>query len=149
MSAAHHPPAPAGSVVLFEDAEIVVIHRPATAAPQDGAAPLTLVTFADLTFRPDGGAVWAQEPAARLGLPVDPPTPRHVIVVVAAEDQVFGLLVDAVSDILSISPELMQGAPDLAQDSAKAFVSAVVAIEDRMIARIMPERMLPERLRLV
>ena len=70
MSAAHHPPAPAGSVVLFEDAEIVVIHRPATAAPQDGAAPLTLVTFADLTFRPDGGAVWAQEPAARLGLPV-------------------------------------------------------------------------------
>lgn len=86
--------------------------------------------------------------AARLGLPVDPPTPRHVIVVVAAEDQVFGLLVDAVSDILSVSPELMQGAPDLAQDSAKAFVSAVVAIEDRMIARIMPERMLPERMRL-
>ena len=86
--------------------------------------------------------------AARLGLPVAEPTPRHVIVVVSAEDQTFGLLVDAVSDILSISPELMQGAPDLAQDSAKAFVSAVVAIEDRMIARIMPERMLPERLRL-
>lgn len=86
--------------------------------------------------------------AARLGLPVEAPTPRHVIVVVQAEDQTFGLLVDAVSDILSVSPELMQGAPDLAQDSAKAFVSSVIAMDDRMIARIIPERMLPERLRL-
>ncbi len=86
--------------------------------------------------------------AARLGLPVAEPTPRHVIVVVAAEDQVFGLLVDAVSDILTVMPDLLQSAPDLAQDNAKAFVSSVVAIENRMIARIMPERMLPERLRL-
>lgn len=85
--------------------------------------------------------------AARLGLPVSEPTPRHVIVVVAAEDQVFGLLVDAVSDILNVSPDLLQSAPDLAQDSTRAFVSKVVAIENRMIAHIIPERMLPERLR--
>lgn len=86
--------------------------------------------------------------AARLGLPHCEPTPRHVIIVVHADDQTFGLLVDAVSDILSVHADLLQSAPDLAQDSAKAFVSSVVAIGDRMIARVMPERMLPERLRI-
>jgi uncharacterized protein HemY len=74
--------APAGSTILFEDDEIVVIHRPAPAVPPpglaegeapavepDAAAPLTLVTFADLTFRPDGDTIWGQEPATKLGLP--------------------------------------------------------------------------------
>lgn len=61
------PPAPR---ILYEDAEIVVIHRPAPAGVPTALPPFTLVTFAELTFRPDGHAVWGQEPAARLGLPV-------------------------------------------------------------------------------
>lgn len=58
-------PEPAEPSILYEDQEIVVIHRPVA-----GPADVTLITFADLTFRPDGAAVWAQEPATRLGLPV-------------------------------------------------------------------------------
>ncbi|MBO1076299.1 tetratricopeptide repeat protein [Roseomonas marmotae] len=62
------PEAMIANSILYEDDEIVVIHRPAPAA-EAGEPPLTLVTFADLTFRPDGYAIWGQEPATKLGLP--------------------------------------------------------------------------------
>jgi Flp pilus assembly protein TadD len=56
--------------ILYEDAEMVVIYRPAPQGVVAQLPPFTLVTFAELTFRPDGHSVWGQEPAARLGLPV-------------------------------------------------------------------------------
>ncbi|KQT86394.1 chemotaxis protein CheW [Aurantimonas sp. Leaf443] len=83
--------------------------------------------------------------AARLGFPATVPTKRHVIVVVDVEGQVFGLLVDAVSDIFSVTPEMMSVAPEISGEMARSFISAVVSIGDRMIARVVPERMLPER----
>ncbi|WBV43931.1 lipopolysaccharide assembly protein LapB [Pseudoroseomonas cervicalis] len=53
------------SSILYEDEHLLVIYRPAAAPPAD--AP-TLVTFADLTFRPRGHAIWGQEPADKLGI---------------------------------------------------------------------------------
>lgn len=47
--------------ILYEDREILVLHRP-------GPSPHTLVTFADLTFRPKGEAFWGRDVAERLGL---------------------------------------------------------------------------------
>lgn len=47
--------------VIFRDREIVVIHQP-------GPSAHSLVTFSDLTFRPDGKAFWGEEVAAKLGL---------------------------------------------------------------------------------
>ncbi|MBR0679990.1 tetratricopeptide repeat protein [Roseomonas eburnea] len=52
---------PAKTRVLFEDREILVLHRP-------GASDWTLVTFADLTFRPSGAAFWARGAAEKLDL---------------------------------------------------------------------------------
>lgn len=52
---------PPATRVLFEDHEILVLHRP-------GASAFTLVTFADLTFRPRGDAFWARGVADRLDL---------------------------------------------------------------------------------
>ncbi|WP_159996086.1 tetratricopeptide repeat protein [Roseomonas sp. 18066] len=53
--------APVPGIILYEDEHLLVVHRPAAGTP-------TLVTFADLTFRPRGDAVWGQEPAEKLGL---------------------------------------------------------------------------------
>ncbi|MDB5369547.1 MAG: Tetratricopeptide repeat protein [Roseomonas sp.] len=63
------PNAVTRSTILYEDDEIVVIHRPAPDQPAEpgSEAPFTLVTFADLTFRPDGDTIWGQEPAEKLG----------------------------------------------------------------------------------
>ena len=82
--------------------------------------------------------------AARLGFPRTVPTARSVIIVVRVELQLFGLLVDAVSDILTITDELLQPTPDLASDLAKTFVRGVMAIEGRMISLIATDNVLPQ-----
>ncbi|MBO0903059.1 chemotaxis protein CheW [Jiella sonneratiae] len=81
--------------------------------------------------------------AARLGFPRTVPTARSVIIVVRVEQQLFGLLVDAVSDILTITDDLLQPTPDLASDLAKTFVRGVMAIEGRMISLIATDNVLP------
>ncbi|WP_395665406.1 chemotaxis protein CheW [Methylocella sp.] len=74
--------------------------------------------------------------AARLGFPPAEPTPRHVIIVAQIGRQLVGLLVDAVSDILSVREEQLQPTPDVASEAARSFVRGVLAVERRMISRI-------------
>jgi purine-binding chemotaxis protein CheW len=81
--------------------------------------------------------------AARLGLPAAEPTLRHVIIVSQIGDRVAGLLVDAVSDILSFGPELIQPTPDVASQTARSFVRGVVALSERMISIIALDEVLP------
>ncbi|WOI52615.1 chemotaxis protein CheW [Parvularcula sp. LCG005] len=58
---------------------------------------------------------------------------RNVIIVAQNGDQVVGLLVDAVSDILTVEIDKLQPTPDVASEVAKEFVRGVIAMEDRMI----------------
>jgi purine-binding chemotaxis protein CheW len=71
--------------------------------------------------------------AARLDFQAASATTRHVIVVVQIGDQVVGLLVDAVSDILTLSESQIQPTPAVASESARAFVCGLIALEGRMI----------------
>ncbi|MFK7835803.1 MAG: chemotaxis protein CheW [Sulfitobacter sp.] len=71
--------------------------------------------------------------SARLGLPQRQQNERNVIIVVKLEESMTGLLVDAVSDIIALSPEDMQPPPDLSSDSVEAVVSALTLIDERMI----------------
>lgn len=81
--------------------------------------------------------------AMRFGLGLTEPTPRSVIIVVQVYQQVVGLLVDAVSDILTTSEASMQPTPDVASDLAKTFVKGVYAVEGRMISIVTLESVLP------
>ncbi len=81
--------------------------------------------------------------SARLGFPPAEPTARHVIMVVQVGAQAVGLLVDAVSDILTVSPDMVQPTPDVASDMAKSFVRGVLAIDGRMISLIALDNVLP------
>ncbi|PTS88129.1 MULTISPECIES: chemotaxis protein CheW [unclassified Caulobacter] len=83
--------------------------------------------------------------AARLGMPMVEPNVRSVIIVVQAGDRMVGLLVDAVSDILSITDDLVQPTPDVACDSVRSFVRGIISIEGRMISEVSLDRILPER----
>ena len=80
---------------------------------------------------------------ARLGLGAAEPTARHVIIVTRIEDRTVGLLVDAVSDILTVTDQL-QATPDVACDTVKAFVQGILAIEGRMISLIALDNILPD-----
>lgn len=71
--------------------------------------------------------------ACRLGIAVDEPTERNVIIVVQLGDTSIGLLVDAVSDILSIPRSELQPPPDMLSDSSASFVRALTVVEGRML----------------
>jgi len=81
--------------------------------------------------------------AARLGLQPPEPTVRHVIIITHIGQQLVGLLVDAVSDILTVLADKVQPTPDVASDVAKAFIRGVLAIEGRMISLVELDRILP------
>jgi len=82
--------------------------------------------------------------ATRLGLASNEPSERSVIIVVAMADRTIGLLVDAVSDILSVTQDLIQPTPDVACDRVKSFVRGLITMEGRMISEIASERLMPE-----
>ena len=80
----------------------------------------------------------------RLGLGAAELTPRHVIIVAQVEDQILGLLVDAVSDILTVTDDMIQPTPDVASDAVRTFVRGLLAIDGRMVSFISLDRVLPE-----
>jgi purine-binding chemotaxis protein CheW len=84
--------------------------------------------------------------AARLGFPATQPTNRHAILVAQIGDQTIGLLVEGVSEILTISQDLIQPTPDVALQAAKDFISGILAIEGRMISLIALDAILPPSL---
>lgn len=79
----------------------------------------------------------------RLGFGETKPTMRSVIIVVMVDQQLVGLLVDAVSDILTVTDETVQPTPDVASEMARSFVRGVIALEGRMISLIGTENILP------
>ena len=81
---------------------------------------------------------------ARLGLGAADPTARHVIIVAQVQNQIVGLLVDAVSDILTVTDDMIQPTPDVASDMVRTFVRGLLAIEGRMVSFISLDRVLPD-----
>ncbi len=81
--------------------------------------------------------------SARLGLQPTEPTTRHAILVVQIRDQIIGLLVEGVSEILTISQDIIQPTPDVASQTAKDFVSGIIATDGRMISLIALDAILP------
>jgi len=79
----------------------------------------------------------------RLGMKPAEPTVRHVIIVAQVGPKVVGLLVDAVSDILTVTPENIQPTPDIANEVEKAYARGILAIEGRMICLIELDSLFP------
>jgi len=82
--------------------------------------------------------------AARLGFGVTEPSARSVIIVAHIGNRTVGLLVDAVSDILTVSDDLVQPTPDVTCDTVKAFVKGILAVDDRLISLVSLDRVLPD-----
>ena len=82
--------------------------------------------------------------AARLGFGVPEPSARSVIIVAHIGNRTVGLLVDAVSDILTVSDDLVQPTPDVTCDTVKAFVKGILAVDDRLISLVSLDRVLPD-----
>ncbi len=82
--------------------------------------------------------------ALRLGSVSTEPNERHVIIVTQIGTQIVGLLVDAVSDIITVTNSDVQPTPDVASEMVKSFVQGILAIDGRMISLIAMDHVLPE-----
>lgn len=82
--------------------------------------------------------------AARLGLGTTEPSVRNVIIVVRIGHRLVGLLVDAVSEVLTATAEMIQPTPDVSSDAVRMFIKGILALEGRMVSWITLDRILPE-----
>jgi purine-binding chemotaxis protein CheW len=70
---------------------------------------------------------------ARLGLGQTDATAKHVIIVVNSGDRTIGLLVDAVSDILTVTRQEIQAVPDVMRESQNDYVEGIAVLDGRMV----------------
>ena len=82
--------------------------------------------------------------SARLGMKPTEPTARHVIIVAQVRERIVGLLVDAVSDILTVTDDNIQPTPEVASDLERSFARGILALEGRMICLVELEAIFPE-----
>ncbi|MGB8603127.1 MAG: chemotaxis protein CheW [Rhizomicrobium sp.] len=78
---------------------------------------------------------------ARLGRGLTEANQKHVIIVVKSGDRTLGLLVDAVSDILTVTANEIQPTPDLARDTQSSFVEGIAVLDQRMVTLLSMERL--------
>ena len=74
---------------------------------------------------------------ARFGMGTTEPTRMHVVIIVITDTRTTGLLVDAVSDIITVDPSTVRAVPrmdDLPPEDS--FLDGLVALEDRMVTLV-------------
>ncbi|MBP0615137.1 purine-binding chemotaxis protein CheW [Jiella sp. KSK16Y-1] len=82
--------------------------------------------------------------ARKLGLGRSEPTERSAIVVAELGGAIFGLMVDRVSDILSVATEVIQPVPEMNSGFDKSFVEGIIPQQGEMICFLNLERMFSE-----
>ena len=74
--------------------------------------------------------------SARLGIGEAEPSARHVIIVAQMRDRVVGMLVEAVSDILTVTDDIIQPVPEVSSHVEKQYARGILSIDNRMICMI-------------
>ena len=82
--------------------------------------------------------------AGRLGKETVTPSHRHAIIVVQDEGRMTGLLVEAVSDIVTVSEQMIHPTPEVSA-SAGSFITGIVTLEGRMISLLSLPAVLPAK----
>lgn len=80
---------------------------------------------------------------SRFGGPLTDATENHVVVIASIGEQSVGILVDAVSDILTVSPEDVRAIPAGAREMDLESISGLVSSNDEMIALLDLPRLFP------
>ena len=73
---------------------------------------------------------------ARFGMGVTAPSRMHVVIIVTTAARTTGLLVDAVSDIISVEPEAIRAVPAMGHPKEESFLEGLVPLENRMVTLV-------------
>jgi purine-binding chemotaxis protein CheW len=77
---------------------------------------------------------------ARFGRGQTEPTKAHVVIVVAIESRVVGILVDTVSDILTVAETEIRPVPEIGGAAAQEYLDGLITQGDQMIALVAADR---------
>ena len=80
---------------------------------------------------------------ARLGLGPTEPNSSAVVVVAQIGEVQMGLVVDAVSDILTVTEGLIQPAPNVGSDESAAFVAGVMTTDTGIVSLLSLDHVQP------
>lgn len=73
-------------------------------------------------------------------------TDKHVIVILAVGDRIAGVLVDTVSDILTVNHEEIKDSPSNGGTLDERFINGLIAVEERMVVLLDMEKLLDGKL---
>ncbi|GAB1363105.1 chemotaxis protein CheW [Rhodobacter sp.] len=79
-----------------------------------------------------GSVIPIYDLSARFGLGATAESPRNVVVVAMIENQTVGLLVESVSEILSVARDRIQDTPDIRSESTRQSITGVIPIDEGM-----------------
>ena len=80
-----------------------------------------------------GAVIPVIDMAARLGMKMTEPSERSAIIVTDIAGKLVGLLVEQVSDMMTIKSEALQPAPEIIPEAQRAFCRGIVALEKTMV----------------
>jgi purine-binding chemotaxis protein CheW len=69
----------------------------------------------------------------RFGMGLTEASRSHVVIIVAVLDRIIGLLVDAVSDILTIDSSEIRPVPEMDRGISADFLSGIVSVNESMV----------------
>jgi purine-binding chemotaxis protein CheW len=91
-----------------------------------------------------GSALAIIDLAERLGLPSLPPNAMSVVVVIEEGEHVIGLLVDAVSDIITVTEEMRQTVPETGSAVSREYVEGLLMNDQQIISVLSIPAVMPK-----
>ena len=78
----------------------------------------------------------------QFGMGLTEATPTHVIIIVLVDDRLVGILVDSVSEILSLNEDEISAVPETDLMVAEEFLAGLATADNRMVAIIDVKRLM-------
>lgn len=91
-----------------------------------------------------GSVIPVIDMAIRLGLPAIKPTERSAIIVTNIAGKLVGLLVENVSDMITVKSEDLQPAPDVLPQAERALTKAIIPVDQQMICYLDLDALFPD-----
>lgn len=117
-----------GQIFCLEITQIREIRRwtPVTALPHTPADVLGVMNLR-------GAVIPIFDLGARFGLGATPSNERNVVIVAAVGETTIGLLVESVSEILSVETDSIQETPDIKSEVTKSSILGMISVGDHMV----------------
>ncbi|MBY6186855.1 chemotaxis protein CheW [Marinobacter hydrocarbonoclasticus] len=92
-----------------------------------------------------GNVVTVIDTRARFGLPEAPITDNTRIVIIEAEDQVVGILVDSVAEVVYLNSSEVDSAPNVGNEESAKFIQGVCHRDDKLLILVDLEKLLSDQ----